>query len=127
MPHHLAAGGVLAIVETQHVLPADGDPFFVEVQEDYDDNSAPPPPEDVLDLREEIEASGSFETVTVARVLWDVEYTASSYIDVLSTYSGHIALPPADREALFARIRRRIGSRTVRKTYLSQLNVARRL
>lgn len=124
---HLDPGGMLGIVETQHVLPPDGDPFFVEVQEDYDDSSPPPPPEDVPDLVDEIDASGYFETMAVSRILWDVEYDANAYTDVLSTYSGHIALADADREALFARIRRRIGARTVRKTYLAGVNVARRL
>lgn len=123
---HLRRGGLLAVVATQHVLPADGDRFFVEVQADYGEGDPPPPPEDVHDLREEIDASGLFETVTTPRFLWEVDYTASTYLDVLRTYSGHIALPDAKREELFSRIRRRIGARTVRKTYLSQLNVARR-
>jgi cyclopropane fatty-acyl-phospholipid synthase-like methyltransferase len=32
----LRDGGALAVVATQHVLPADGDRFFAEVQEDYE-------------------------------------------------------------------------------------------
>jgi hypothetical protein len=32
----LRDGGALAVVATQHVLPTDGDPFFAEVQKDYE-------------------------------------------------------------------------------------------
>lgn len=127
--------GSLAIVETQHVLPEDGDAFFVEVQEDYDaiwpddENRPPPRPEEVADLRTELAGSDLFGEIAVRRYLWDVVYTADQYVDVLSTYSGHRALDQARREQLLERIRRRVeqrpGSR-VRKTYLATLHVARR-
>ena len=44
----LQDGGALAVVATKHVLPEDGDPFWAEVQEDYDavvpsDENRPPP------------------------------------------------------------------------------------
>jgi SAM-dependent methyltransferase len=131
----LREDGALAVVATKHVLPADGDPFFVDVQDDYrrvapDDEDGPPPrPDDVPDLADEIAASGLFGDVTVRRYVWDVVYTAAQYVDVLGTYSEHRALNPAARDRLFARIRRRIESRsdgTVRKSYLATLNLARR-
>src|SRR4051794_33625641 len=61
--------GKLAIVSTSHVLPPDGDRFFVEVQNDYEallrddpatkaDAGGPPRPDDVADLGEEIASSG---------------------------------------------------------------------
>lgn len=74
----LRDAGVLAVVDTQHVLLPDGDRFFVDVQEDYEavdpseDNRPPGPPEDVADLSGEIEASGRFRTVGVRRHVWDV-------------------------------------------------------
>jgi hypothetical protein len=46
---------------------------------------------------------------------------------VLDTYSGHRTLPEEQRQELYRRIRDRIGSRTVTKTYLFTLNVATRL
>jgi SAM-dependent methyltransferase len=131
----LGPGGSLAIAWMQHVLPSDGDPFFAEVQEDYDtvvpdpSNRAPPPPEEVHDFTAEIEASGRFEGVQVRRYVWDLQYTADRYIDVLNTFSGHRSMQPAAREELLRRIRRRIDSRpggTVRKTSLALLHVARR-
>lgn len=130
----LRSGGALAVVQTKHVMPAGSDPFFAEVQEDYDavvprdDNAPPPPPEEVGDLREEIEATGIFAEVEVRRHLWEVEYTADEYVAVLGTYSANLTLAPVERDELFARIRARIRAApggSVTKTYLGTLNVAR--
>lgn len=135
----LRDGGILAVVTTIHVLPTDGDDFFLEVQEDYETvlpdtpstkAGAPSHPDLLQDLGEEIAASGFFQNVATRRYLWDVIYTADDYIAVLETYSGHRALDDATRERLLDRIRRRIESRPdhkVRKTYLAMLNVARRV
>jgi SAM-dependent methyltransferase len=129
----LRDGGSLAVVETRHVLPEGGDPFWAEVQADYDavapdpDNRPPPRPDDVPDLSEEIEASGLFRNAAVRRYLWDAPYTADEYIAVLDTYSGHRSMPEAQRLELYRRIRDRIGSRIVTKTYLFTLNVASRI
>src|SRR5205807_2261284 len=94
----LRPGGALAVVETAHVVPADGDPFFVEVQEDYravlgPDEGADGPPgrgEDVgSELADGLSASRRFEHVAVRRHGWNVEYGADAYVDVLLTYSNH--------------------------------------
>jgi len=131
--------GVLAIIATQHVLPKGGDHFWRDVQEDYeavvpDEEStkagAPGPPEAVEDLSGEITASGLFRNVAVRRYLWDVTYTADEYIAVLDTYSGHRSLEPAKRQRLYDLIQKRIESRperSVAKTYLASLNVARKV
>ena len=141
----LRAGGKLAVVSTAHVLPRNGDPFFVEVQEDYEsvvpDDPAtkasaggPKDPGSVGDLNDEIfcrevEASGRFRNVGSRRYLWDVTYAADEYVAVLSTYSGHRALDEETRNRLLARIYRRIEARpghSVRKSYLALLHVAER-
>jgi SAM-dependent methyltransferase len=129
----LHEGGALAVVETKHVLPAGADPFWTEVQADFDavvphpDNRPPPAPEEVGDLQEEIEASGLYRDVEVRRHLWDVEYRADEYIAVLGTYSVNLALPAAQRDELFTRIHDRVTAQGhVTKTYLATLNVARR-
>ena len=130
--------GKLAVVSTSHVLLPDGDPFFVEVQEDYvavvpDDPKTkagaggPTHPDAVADRSEEIAGSGRFRNIGARRYLWDVIYTADDYIAVLNTYSGHRAFDDETRERLLSRIHRRIEARperTVRKTYLAMLNVA---
>jgi SAM-dependent methyltransferase len=135
----LRRGGALVVVATQHVLPEDGDPFFAEVQADYDavlpdDPSTkaggPPRPDAVAGLGRELEASGFFHHAGERRRLWDVVYDADAYLDVLNTYSGHRALPDETREELLARIRRRIEARpggTVRKTYLATIDAGRRV
>jgi SAM-dependent methyltransferase len=125
----------LVVVETQHVLRDDGDRFWTDVQEDYDAitpsnaNRPPPRPDEVGDLREEIEASGLFGPVSIRRHLWDVTYTADEYRAVLGTYSPNRALDEHSRRRLFELIHRRVEAqptRTVKKTYLATLNVARR-
>ena len=127
--------GALAVAGSLHVRRPDGDTFWTEVQEDYDavtpspENRPPPLPEEVDDLRGEIEASGAFEFVGGRRYLWDTEYTADSYIALLDTYSGHRALDDERRNRLYERIRGRIDARPggrVTKTYLTMLNVARK-
>lgn len=145
--------GKLAVVSTAHVLPSDGDPFFLEVRADYeavlpDDPktkagadgafySPPwrlPHPDALADHSDEvvtgeIETNGRFHNVVARRYLWDVIYTADDYVDVLSTYSHHRALGDEARERLVERIHRRIEGRperAVRKTYLAMLYVAER-
>ncbi len=133
----LRPGGALAVVVTQHVLPEGGDPFFVAVQEDYravlpggDETWAggPPRPDNVPDMRSEIDASGLFGDVALRRYLWEVRFDADGYVALLRTFSDHRALDGEQRAELEGRIRRRIEARhggTVRKTYLAMLHVAR--
>lgn len=131
----LRPGGALAVVATKHVLPADGDPFFAEVQADYDavvpseENRPPPDPATVPDLGAEIEASGLFRNHVGRRYAWEVTYTADEYIALLETYSGHRSIESEQRGRLYELIRHRIDAQpggTVRKTYLATLDVAAR-
>lgn len=123
--------GALAVVMTHHVLPPDADPFFLEVQADYDaagvGGDPPGSADEVGGFGDEMEASGLFRVVAERRYRWDVAYTADAYVDVLGTYSDHRMQDDASRERLFERIRTRIGDGTVRKTYLATLDVALRL
>src|ERR671933_454382 len=122
----------LAVAETAHVQVEGGDPFWAEVQADYDavvpseENRPPPRPEEVGDLRAEIEETGLFAEVEVRRYLADVTYSAEEYVGVLDTYSPNRAMEPAKRERLFELIRRRVEASPggmVRKTYLFTLNL----
>ncbi|HLY85914.1 MAG TPA: class I SAM-dependent methyltransferase [Gaiellaceae bacterium] len=129
----LRPGGALAVVHGPHVLPEDGDAFFVEVQEDYDavvphpDNAAPPPPEEIADeWGDEFRAAGVFERVEARRHLQRLVYKADEYVDVLGTFSDNLALPAAQRDELFDRIHARISARpggTVTKHLLLTLTV----
>ena len=128
--------GHLAIVATQHVLPPDGDDFFRAVERAYaevgmsDGQGGPQPPEAIR--APDVEAmvgSGFFAPPLVHRYVWSRAYTAEEYVALLSTYSGHIAASPRQRETLFSRIRELIDARpsaTIRKHHLNVLQVARR-
>jgi SAM-dependent methyltransferase len=127
----LKPSGVLATSGARHVLPADGDPLFHEIQEDYrrfapDEKGEPPlPPEEVPDWPDEILASGAFARVEVRRYVWDIVYGPQEYIDLIDTYSGHRVLPREAKDRLYDAIRSRIEERgSVRKTYLAILHVA---
>ena len=132
----LNPGGVLAFTTGAHVFPSGFDPFFSEIQlcynvigEGYPAAWSPPLPAQLPDAREEIERSGYFEDVRVARYLWATDFTAEQYVDMMSTASDHRLLEPAKRERLFAEMRRLINARPgrrVRKHQLTILHVARR-
>jgi SAM-dependent methyltransferase len=130
----LKPGGVLAIVDNGHAFPDGFDPFFTEIQKSYEELGEPhlewppPGPEREPERREEIERSNLFEVVGVKRHVWPVEYSAETYIDVLNTYSGHIAWEQWKRDKLYADVRRLIAQRPegrIRKHYLSILQVSR--
>ena len=131
----LRPGGVLAVTEVSHVRVEHDDPFWVEVQADYDavvpdpDNHPAPLLADVGDLRAEIAATGLFEDIDVRRYVWQVTYSAAEYIDLLRTYSPNIARDPGTSDELLRRIRARIDARDdphVTKAYLATTNVARK-
>lgn len=111
--------GHLAIWGAGHVIPHDGDPFFVEIQEIYDQigESMPPEvplprPQELDDDSAEIVASGLFEIIDITQFDWGVVYDADSYIDLLNTFSGHIAMQDSQRDRLYGEIRRRLAQRT---------------
>ncbi len=131
----LKPGGSLAIIGGGHAFPADFDPFFREIQKAYEAIGEDrivtwPLPEEVPDLREEIEATGLFGEFQSRRYVWELMYTADEYIDLLNTFSGHIALEPEMRDFLYRNIRERINARPdrcVRRHWLTILNLARKL
>jgi SAM-dependent methyltransferase len=113
----LRPGAVLAVVHGLHVLPAGGDPFFAEVQEDYDavvphpDNRPPPLPDDAEGWTEQFRESGAFARVEERRHLHPLTYTADEYVALLGTFSNHVALPSEQRDELFRRIHARVAAR----------------
>ncbi len=82
---------------------AGDDPFWAEVQEDYDavvphpDNGPPPEPEEVEGWADEFRASGFFDIVEERRHLFPITYTAESYVAVLGTFSDNLVLPAEQR------------------------------
>jgi SAM-dependent methyltransferase len=134
--HALRPGGALVVVTTDHPLPPGGDPFFADIQDVYVEigeglpDGAPTSPDEIGDRAAEIAASGYFAPPEVRRYLHEITYTATTYIDVLETYSGHRAMTHAQRERLYTAIRERVRARAdglIRKHYLNILHVARRV
>jgi SAM-dependent methyltransferase len=134
----LAPGGHLAFWAADHAFPADGDPFFDEIQPVYDEIGAGHPPDkpsrpqpgELPDSRAEIEASGLFGDVVTRQFDWAVSYRAEEYIQLLDTFSSHIAMAPWQRDRLYAEIRRRLAARPegrLRRHWGAVLHVARRL
>jgi SAM-dependent methyltransferase len=130
----LKPGGRLAFWEATHVVPPDGDPFFREIQDVYDEIGEGLPggwefsaTETLADRAAEIEASGLFSDVRLRRFGWEIRYTADAYIRLLDTFSGHIAMAQWQRDRLYGEIRRRLAARpdgTVRRDWGVVLHVA---
>jgi len=132
----LCPGGHLAYWGATHVFPEGGDPFFREIQDVYDEigEGLPPgtpwlEPWELADDRAEIETNGRFDDVAVRRFDWEVVYDADGYLDLLDTFSGHIAMAPWQRDRLYGEIRRRLEARPdqrLRRHWGAVLHVARR-
>jgi SAM-dependent methyltransferase len=131
----LRPGGTLGVVGAPHVLLPQDDPFWGQVQEDYDavvphpDNRPPPPPDEIEGWTEDWRTSGFFEHVQERSHLMALTYTADEYVALLGTFSDNLALPAAQREELFRRIHARIAAQpggTVTKHQLAVLTVGQR-
>ena len=132
----LCPGGHLAIWRQAHVFPDGGDPFFREIQDVYSEIGEGQPPDtpwprpgELSDARAEVEASGLFAVIAIRQYDWERVYGAEEYIDLLSTFSGHLAMEEWQRERLFSQIRRRLArrpDRSVRRHWGAVLHVARR-
>jgi SAM-dependent methyltransferase len=132
----LRPGAHLAFWSATHVVPDDGDRFFFEIQDVYEEIGAAlpvaatwPRPGELPDDRGEIEGSGLFQDVVVRHFDWEISYNAEEYIALLDTFSGHIAMQPSNRDRLYAEIRRRLAQRSdghLRRHWGAVLHVARR-
>ena len=115
----LRRDGYLALWGAGHVIPYDGDPFFEEIQDVYDEIGESLPPDSVLprpqeleDDRAEIEASGLFDVVDVTQYDWETVYDADGYIEPAEHLLG------AHRDAgLAARPALRRGSAPARRAF----------
>jgi SAM-dependent methyltransferase len=131
----LRPGGYLAFWAAIHVLPAEGDPIFLDLQDVYDEIGAGraaawPRPRELPDARAEILSSGLFNRVSVTQFDWELRYDAESYVELLETFSANIAMQPWQRERLYAEIRTRLAARPdghLRRHWGAALHVARRV
>jgi SAM-dependent methyltransferase len=133
----LAVGGHLAIWTAQHVLPADGDPFFLEIQGVYDEIGRRLPSADYFPRsghlptdRAAIEGSRLFTVTLEQEFIWARDYTAAQYIALLDTFSSHIEMEAWQRDRLYGEITRRLAARpggSVRRHWGAVLQLARKL
>jgi SAM-dependent methyltransferase len=132
----LRPAGHLAFWAATHVFPPDGDTFFRELQDVYDEigdgqpsRTTWPQPGQLPGDTAEVEGSGLFEHVAVSRYDWEIRYNAEEYIHLLDTFSDHIAMDAWKRDRLYSEIRRRLADRrdgSVRRHWGAVLHVARR-
>jgi SAM-dependent methyltransferase len=132
----LRSRGFLAFWDATHVFPVGGDPFFADIKDVYDEigeqlpaGACWPAPGELADHRAEIEASGLFEVVDVHHLDWEIAYDARSYIDLLDTFSGHIAMEGWQRDRLYSEIRQRLDARPdqmLRRGWGAVLHIAQR-
>lgn len=115
-------GGHLAVWTATHVVPAGGDALFHEIQDVYDEigEGLPPPvgfprPGELDEPDLERDSDGLFETVAIRHIDWETVYDAEGYIDLLNTFSGHIAMQPWQRDRLYGEIRWRVNARSDRR------------
>lgn len=133
----LEPGGYLAFWSATHVFPVGGDSIFDEIQPVYAEigesgpGEAPRPrPGELPDDGADIEASGLFTVVDVTQFDWETVHDADGYINLLATFSGHIAMQPWQRDRLYSEIRRRLASRSdgrLRRHWGAVLHIAQRI
>ncbi|HEY8043186.1 MAG TPA: class I SAM-dependent methyltransferase [Streptosporangiaceae bacterium] len=134
----LRPGGHLAFWSALHVFPEGADPFFRDIQHVYEEigEGLPagsqghwPRPGELWDQGAEIEASGLFRVAGIRHFDWEQVYDAESYIGLLSTFSGHIAMEQWQQDRLYGEIRLRLARRadqSVRRHWGAVLHVASR-
>jgi SAM-dependent methyltransferase len=131
----LRPGGTLATIATHHAAGGTGR-FFVDAQDCYlcFDPATPPglrlsDPSAIPSDAEEIDRSPRFHAPEFHRYEWDLTYSTEEYIDVLTTYSNHRALPAAARIGLLTCISTLIDTHydgRITKHHLTELRLARR-
>jgi SAM-dependent methyltransferase len=129
----LRPGGALAVAGCLWARPADAEPFWADVQEDYRatgfEGSPPPPPEQIGLQHFPPEAASFFEETASLRYPFQLRYSADDYLDNLATQSGTQALGEAKAAEFLARVRRRLelhGWPQLTATFVGYLIVGRR-
>jgi len=113
--------------------PTDAEPFWTDVQDDYQavgfEGSPPPPPEQIGPRHFPPEAGGLFDEVASLRYPFQVRYSADDYLANLATQSGTRALGEARSAEFLARVRHRLeshGWHQLTATFVGYLTVGRR-
>lgn len=134
----LKPNGAIALFWNMHVQTEVSASFFQTVQKVYERivpemakqfPGLPHPDTVPTPIKDEIEHTGLFGEVTVCKYPWTVAYNATSYINLLNTYSDHRRLENSSRKQLFQSIADSIDTQfdgQIVKEYLAILYLARR-
>lgn len=134
----LRRAGVLAIVDTLQVASPADHGFWARVQPIFERHGAGRPPDDAPvatpaevtpSMLPILRDSDRFDDVQLRRYRWDQRYTAAEYGEVHRTYSGWLAMPEPDGDALLADVCALIdsdfGGRIVRPLVITLLTARR--
>jgi SAM-dependent methyltransferase len=110
----LAPGGAMVVGGCRWARPAEAEPFWADVQEDYQAvgfaGSPPPPTERIGAWHFPGEARAYFDEVASLRYPFLWSYTAEDYLEQLATQSGTRALGPDLAAEFLARVRHRLDA-----------------
>lgn len=110
----LRPGGAMAVAATLRAQPADADPFWTDVQEDYRAvgyaGGPPPRPEEIEAAHLPGTASAFFDELATRRYPFRMTYTAADFVANLATQSGTRALGDARAAEFLSRVRTRLAA-----------------
>jgi SAM-dependent methyltransferase len=129
----LGPGRAMVVGGCRWARPADAEPFWADVQEDYRavgfTGTPPPAPERIDAWHFPDEARAYFDEVASLRYPFRRTYTARDYLAQLATQSGTRALGPEAARDFLARVRRRLdalGSPRLTATFVGHLAIGAR-
>lgn len=132
----LREGGCAALFWHAHVRLPGRNAFWTAVQQVYrrhapDMVGFPVLPEELpTSVEEGFLELGIFEEVAVCHYPWEATYTSEEYIELLQTFSGHIALPDGIRHDLLYDIAQLIDQDfdgQITKPHITVLQIVRRI
>jgi SAM-dependent methyltransferase len=129
----LRAGGAMIVGGCMWARPADADPFWTDVQQDYRavefEGDPPPPPDAIGGWHFPAEAAAFFEETASLRYPFQVSYAAADYLTELASQCGTRALGQTRSAEFLARVRdrlRSLGDPRLTATFVARLTIGRR-
>jgi SAM-dependent methyltransferase len=130
----LRPGGAMAVGGCLWARPADADPFWSDVQEDYQavgfEGEPPPPPEAIPAAHFPAEAAPFFEeTASLLYPPIQLTYSAADYLAQLASQSGTRALGETRGAEFLSRVSHRLhslGEPPLTATFVPRMTVGRR-